>query len=117
MELGYTEEIVKDGTLRKIRYVVRKVKAPFVSTQKEWYCVYVESRRDFTEEELENFPVALTWNAPYTERWEKSSLTGEECVGWDYFSGREVSQDNVLKDVQKVVNYLAYTYAEYSGKE
>lgn len=117
MELGYTEEIVKDGTFRKIRYVVRKVKAPFVATQKEWYCVYVESRRDFTEEELEDFPVALTWNAPYTEHWGKSSLTGEKCVGWDYFSEKGVSQEDALKDIQKVANYLAHTYAEYSGKE
>lgn len=117
MELGYTEEIIKDGSIRKIRYVVRKVRAPFVATQKEWYCVYVESRREFTEEELENFPYVITWNSSYPDHWTKSSLTGKECIGWDYFSEGEISREDVLKNAQKVVNYLARTYPEYSTKE
>lgn len=117
MELGYTEDIIKDGTFRKIRYVVRKVKNPFVADQKEWYCVYVESRREFSEEELKDFPYEITWTDSYPNRWGKSSLTGEKCIGWDYFSEKGVSQGDVLNNIQKVINYLARTYTEYSSKE
>ena len=117
MELGYTEDIIKDGTFRKIRYVVRKVKNPFITNQKEWYCVYVESRREFSEEELKDFPYEITWVDLYPDRWEKSSLTGEKCIGWDYFSKKGASQGDVLSDTQKVINYLANAYVEYSSKE
>lgn len=113
MKLSYTNEIVKDGTHRKIQYVVRKVASPFVSTCKEWYCVYVESRRDFSEEELEKFPVEISCTGPYLDRWGETSLTDKQCIGWDYFM-KETSQEEVLKETKKVINYLTRTFEEYS---
>lgn len=113
MKLGYSEEIAKDGTYRNVSYAVRKVSAPFIVDHKEYYCVYVESRKDFSEEEIEAFPCSITWNEPYKDTWLKSRLTGQKCLGWDYFEDKEISLEEILKEVRKVINYLARTYEEY----
>lgn len=114
MKLGYSEEIAKDGTYRNVSYTVRKVSAPFIVDHKEYYCAYIESRKDFSEKEIESFPYSITYNEPYKDTWTKSRLTGQKCIGWDYFEYRGISLEEVLKNVRKVINYLARTYEEYS---
>lgn len=115
MQLNYFDEVIKEGTYRKVRYTIRKVHAPHISGHKEWICVYVEKLNEFSQEELEAMPCSITWDSPYSDKWSKSFLTGKQCIGWDYFfTEKEDTLPNVLKDVQKTINYLARNYDTYS---
>ena len=78
---------------------------------RSWFTCYVNKKKDFTEDELDNIPkIIITYNEVYSNQWAKSSLSDEEVIGWDYRHGLDeelyITLEDVFKDAYRVVDYL-----------
>lgn len=91
--------------------VVRQI-TPIQSDLSPWFACYIDKKRDFSEEEIENIPAwcGITYNSVYPYNWVVSPLTNKYVLGWDYHHGVDdefkKSVKSIIEDAKKLIDYI-----------